>query len=112
MSQIALSILYKTKERLQQALEEIENLEAQLKELPLKTLGEIELTPQALDFLPWKLYESGRGAWIFSNLDNLTARTLRSLLEKANGRLELHGYLYRFSGLERKFISRYPMRGK
>ena len=108
MSQMAYSIISKVKEVLQTALKEVENLERQLAETEPKALGEIELTAEALNSLPWKPYQTGKGAWIFSNLDNPAVATLRNLLEKAGGRLELHGFIYRFSGSDRRFIARRP----
>ena len=77
-----------------------------IKELTEKTF----ISTSDLEKLPWKPFSSGNGSWIFSNLDNEIAKTLVELLKKYGGKIEIGNYVYRFSGENNRFISRYPKR--
>ena len=91
-----------------QRIEELERKKKILQEA--LTQPQIILKPQTLDQLPWKPYSHGNGSWIFSNLDNEIAKTLVELIKKYGGKIEIGNYVYRFSGENNRFISRYPKR--
>ena len=107
MSDIALDTIKAIRERLNEIIADLNKMEDALKNAPPGAIEEVELPKEALDGLPWKPYKSGKGSWIFSNLDDPVAKKLREFLVKNQGKLELHGAKYRFSGQEDKFISRY-----
>ena len=68
-----------------------------------------ELSNSDVEDLPWTPYKSGNGSWIFANLDTPIAMTLGQFIRKrGNNRLELYDYVYKFSGRDQVFISRYP----
>lgn len=68
-----------------------------------------DLKSADIEALPWTPYKSGKGSWIFANLDNPAAEKLCQLVEMtANGRLELFNHVYKFSGQDHAFISRFP----
>lgn len=58
--------------------------------------------------LPWKRYPRGSGMWIKADLPE--AEPLKKELEKYGGRLRVGGYDYRFSGDEKQFIARFPVK--
>ena len=107
MSDIALDTIKAIRERLNEIIADLNKMEDALKNAPPGAIEEVELPKEALDGLPWKPYKSGKGSWIFSNLEDATAKKLREFLAKNNGRLKLHDATYRFSGQDNKFISRY-----
>jgi hypothetical protein len=106
MSEMTLAVIAKVKEILRSGLDELEKLEKALKEAPPSAVAEIEFRAEELEKLPWKAYPSGRGSWVFSNLEDPIARHLRELLAREGGAAELHGVKYRFSGQGGKFIVR------
>jgi len=66
-----------------------------------------ELDPSFLDTLPWKTFSSGKGEWIFANVDG--AEVLREELTHADKKTLLIGYKrYRLSGDKNQFIQRFP----
>ncbi len=107
MNEIARDIIKAIRERLNEIIADLDKMEDALNNAPPGAVEEVELPKEALDALPWKLYKSGKGEWIFSNLENPTATNLRETLTKNNGKLKLHDATYRFSGQDNKFISRY-----
>ena len=107
MSEIALDTIKAVRERLNEAIADLNKMEEALQNAPPGAIEEVELPKEALDGLPWKPYKSGNGEWIFSNLENLIVQSLRNALAKNNGSIKLHGTTYRFSGDDNKFISRY-----
>ena len=108
MSEITLDTIKEIRERLNEIIADLNKREDALKTAPPGAVEELELPKEALDGLPWKPYKSGSGDWIFSNLENLVAQSLRKALIKNHGRMKLHDVTYRFSGDDNKFISRYP----
>lgn len=110
MSEIALDTIKAIKERLTEAIADLDRMEHALMNAPPGAIEEVELPQEALDGLPWKPYKSGKGEWIFSDLEDPTAKKLREALASNQGRIELHGFRYRFSGRDDRFISRYPRR--
>lgn len=107
VSELALSILKSVRQQLEECLNELDKIEKTVKAAPPEVIGELELTKEALQALPWKPYKSGRGSWIFRDLKNPTARVLAEALAKNGGNLELHGTHYRFSGQDNKFIAKF-----
>ncbi len=67
-----------------------------------------------LDELPWTAYKTkepakeGEAGWIFANTKG--AEELAKAIEKSEGKLELGVYEYRFSGKDRQFIARKPVK--
>jgi len=67
-----------------------------------------------LDQLPWTTYKTkepakeGEAGWIFTNTKG--AEELAKAMQKSEGKLELGAYEYRFSGKERNFITRKPVK--
>jgi len=67
-----------------------------------------------LDGLPWTTYKTkepakeGEAGWIFANTKG--AEELAKAMEKSEGKLELGAYEYRFSGKEKQFITRKPVK--
>lgn len=107
MSDTALETVKVIRERLSEIIADLDRMEDALKNAPPGAIEEVELPKEALEGLPWKPYKSGKGSWIFSNLEDPVAKKLREALAKNQGKLELHGAKYRFSGQEQKFISRF-----
>jgi hypothetical protein len=108
--EIVFGVIRRTKEILQNALVELEKFEKALRETPPQTFQQ-QPSKEDLDRLPWKSYSYGEGAWIFSDLNDPTVKSLVGLLQKSGGKVELHGYMYRFSGENNKFIARFPKKG-
>ena len=107
MSEIALDTIKAVRERLNEAIADLNKMEEALNNAPPGAIEEVELPKESLDGLPWKSYKSGSGEWIFSNLENLIVQSLREALVKNNSRIKLHDATYRFSGQDNKFISRF-----
>jgi len=69
-----------------------------------------------LDGLPWTTYKTkepakeGEAGWIFTNTKG--AEELVKAVQKSEGKLELGPYEYRFSGKEKQFITRSPVKVK
>jgi DNA uptake protein ComE-like DNA-binding protein len=67
-----------------------------------------------LDELPWTTYKTkepakeGEAGWIFANTKG--AEELAKAMQKCEGKLELGAYEYRFSGKEKNFITRKPVK--
>jgi hypothetical protein len=67
-----------------------------------------------LDKLPWTAYKTkepakeGEAGWIFANTNG--AEELVKAMQKCEGKLELGAYEYRFSGKEKNFITRKPVK--
>ena len=67
-----------------------------------------------LDQLPWTTYKTkepakeGEAGWIFANTKG--AEELVKAMQKCEGKLELGAYEYRFSGKEKNFITRKPVK--
>jgi hypothetical protein len=67
-----------------------------------------------LDKLPWTAYKTkepakeGEAGWIFANTEG--AEGLVKVMQKCEGKLELGAYEYRFSGKEKQFIARKPVK--
>jgi hypothetical protein len=67
-----------------------------------------------LDQLPWTTYKTkepakeGEAGWIFANTEG--AEELVKAMQKREGKLELGAYEYRFSGKEKQFIARKPVK--
>jgi hypothetical protein len=67
-----------------------------------------------LDQLPWTTYKTkepakeGEAGWIFANTKG--AEELVKAMQKCEGKLELGAYEYRFSGKEKQFITRKPVK--
>ena len=67
-----------------------------------------------LDQLPWITYKTkepakeGEAGWIFANTKG--AEELAEAIQKSEGKLELGAYEYGFSGKEKRFISRKPVK--
>jgi len=107
MSEIAIDMIKAIRERLNEIISDLSKMEDAMKNAPPGAIEEAELPKEALDGLPWKSYKSGSGEWIFSNLENLVAQSLREALARNNGKIKLHDFTYRFSGQDNKFISRF-----
>jgi len=80
-----------------------------------KPEGEIpKLDLAELDQLPWTTYKTkepakeGEAGWIFANTKG--AEELVKAMQKCEGKLELGAYEYRFSGKEKNFITRKPVK--
>lgn len=75
--------------------------------------GTAGFSPEELDALPWKVYASNKGAWVFSRQQDGTASMdpvisrLVGKLEK-EGPLKIHGRRYLLSGEKRQFLARFP----
>jgi hypothetical protein len=69
-----------------------------------------------LEELPWTTYKTkerakeGEAGWIFANTEG--AEELVKAIQRSEGKLELGPYEYRFSGKERQFITRRPLKVK
>ena len=78
--------------------------EVEIPKLDLAELGE----------LPWTTYKTkepakeGEAGWIFANTKG--AEELAKAMQKSEGKLELGAYEYRFSGKDRNFITRKPVK--
>jgi hypothetical protein len=82
--------------------------------------AEAEHIPQIdlaqLEELPWTSFQTkqpakpGEAGWIFSNTEG--AEELVKALEAKEGKLELAEYIFRFSGDQKQFISRSPVKAK
>jgi hypothetical protein len=76
-------------------------------EIPKLDLAELE-------GLPWTSYKTkepakeGEAGWIFANTKG--AEELAKAMQKTEGKLELGAYEYRFSGKEKQFITRKPVK--
>jgi len=76
-------------------------------EVPKLDLAELEQ-------LPWTAYKTkepakeGEAGWIFANTNG--AEELVKAMQKCEGKLELGAYVYRFSGKEKQFIARKPVK--
>ena len=62
---------------------------------------------EAIEGYPWTPFKQSDGEWVFSD----KAPELKAELEKHDGRMELAGYVYRFSG-DKRFIHRFPAKGE
>lgn len=105
MSETVFAVIRRTREILENALAELDKFERSLREAEPRAQAEVTLTPEVLDKLPWKRFPNGEGEWIFSDIDDPIVKTLRELLNKYSGKLEIHRYTYRLSS-NGKFISR------
>jgi hypothetical protein len=80
---------------------------------PAQPPGENQLTAQALDQLPWKLYREGhRAGWIFTEK---TPKPLVDRLEQEGKSIVIGDFRYRFSGPDEQpklFVSRAPVEEK
>ncbi len=65
-----------------------------------------ELDPSFLDTLPWKTFSSGKGEWVFANVEG--AEVLREELTHADKTLVIGYRRYRLSGDRNQFIQRFP----
>ena len=65
-----------------------------------------ELDPSFLDTLPWKTFSSGKGEWVFANVEG--AEVLREELTHADKTLVIGYRRYRLSGDKNQFIQRFP----
>ena len=110
MSGIALDTIKAIRERLNEVITDLDRMEDALHNAPPGAIDEIELPKEALEHLPWKAYKSGNGSWIFSDLEEPTAKKLKEALVENQGTMDLHGVQYRFSGQDDRFIARYPRR--
>jgi hypothetical protein len=65
------------------------------------------LDPSFLDTLPWKAFSSGKGEWIFANVEG--AELLLEELAHADKKIAVIGpRRYRLSGEKDQFIQRFP----
>jgi len=64
-----------------------------------------ELDPSFLDTLPWKTFASGKGEWIFANVEG--AEILREVLTHVDNVLVIGYKRYRLSGDKDQFIQRF-----
>jgi hypothetical protein len=64
-----------------------------------------ELDPSFLDTLPWKSFSSGKGEWIFANVEG--AEVLREVLTHVDNVLVIGYKRYRLSGDKSQFIQRF-----
>jgi hypothetical protein len=110
VSVIALDAVKAIREHLTEVIADLDRMADALQHAPPGAIEDVELPVDALDGLPWKAYTSGNGAWIFADHKDATAAKLRETLTSHRGTLELHGFRYRFSGQQNRFISRYPTR--
>ncbi len=80
---------------------------------PTQTVSGDQLTAQALDPLPWKLYREGhRAGWIFTEK---APKPLVDRLDEEGKSIVIGDFRYRFSGPEeqpRLFVSRVPLAEK
>jgi hypothetical protein len=80
---------------------------------PAQPPGENQLTAQALDRLPWKLYREGhRAGWIFTEK---APKPLVDRLEQEDKSIVIGDFRYRFSGPDEQpklFVSRAPVEEK
>ncbi len=66
-----------------------------------------ELDPSFLDTLPWKTFSSGKGEWVFTNVEG--AEVLREELTHTDKKTLVIGRRrYRLSGDKNRFIQRFP----
>ncbi len=107
LSEIALSIIQSIRQQLEECLGELEKIEKNIKESPPEMIGKTEFTKETPEELPWKSFRSGKGAWIFRNLNHPVAQMLVDMLARNGGSTELHGRQYKFSGPNNKLISRF-----
>lgn len=97
-------------EALQDALERISEIERTYREMPEEAKAELEVDPKEIENLPWRPYREGhRSGWIFSNQSG-AERLAEAIRSSHNGRIEIRGFEYRFSGDQDKFISRRPVK--
>jgi hypothetical protein len=77
-------------------------------------VGVPKLDLAELERLPWTAYKTkepakeGEAGWIFANTNG--AEELVKAMQKCEGKLELGAYEYRFSGKEKNFITRKPVK--
>jgi hypothetical protein len=96
------------KMRLEDILDQWLSLEAK-PEVEVPKLDLVEL-----DKLPWTAYKTkepakeGEAGWIFANTKG--AEELVKTMQKCESKLELGAYEYRFSGKEKQFIARKPVK--
>lgn len=64
-----------------------------------------ELDPSFLDTFPWKSFSSGKGEWIFANVEG--AEVLREVLTHVDNVLVIGYKRYRLSGDKNQFIQRF-----
>lgn len=107
MSNVPPIALKSIRERLEKCVIDIKEVERLLLRPSKNTNERISLSKETLDRLPWKLFKSGKGSWIYRDLPNPTAQLLVRLLVANGGSTELHGITYKFSGPNNKFISRF-----
>ena len=62
---------------------------------------------EIIERYPWNQFKNSEGKWIFAD----KAPELKAELEKHNGRMELGGFVYKFSG-DKRFIHRFPAKGE
>jgi len=112
MKDLALQVIEAEIAYHKQRIEELEkkkrDLEKALASPEVK--AKLVISPADLEKLPWKNYPNGKGSWIFADLQDPIAKTLVELLEEHSGKIKIGGFVYRFSGPNKKFVSRYPRR--
>ena len=64
-----------------------------------------ELDPSFLDTLPWKSFSSGKGEWVFANVEG--AEVLREVLMHVDNVFVIGDKRYRLSGDKNQFIQRF-----
>ena len=62
---------------------------------------------EAIEGYSWTPFKQANGEWVFAD----KAPELKAELEKHGGKMELNGYIYKFSG-DKRFIHRFPARGE
>lgn len=107
VSEIALSVVKSIRQRLEECVNDIKEVERSMLETPQVAVGKTNFSREALARLPWKPYRSGRGAWIFRDLRDPIAQILVDALARNGSSMELHGVQYKFSGQDNKFISKF-----
>ena len=70
-----------------------------------KKLESVRLA-EAIEGYSWTPFKQANGEWVFAD----KAPELKAQLEKHDGKMELAGYVYRFSG-DKRFIHRFPAKG-
>jgi len=94
---------------LSEILKRLDKIERVYEELPAKVKAEVELNPEDLDALPWRLYKEGhRSGWVFSDQEG--AEKLLELIKESKEDIHIGNFKYHLShGDNRSFISRNPV---
>ena len=105
--EIGLSAQLDASDNLDEVFKTLKGQVMRLHEMRFLEKAESVRLAEAIEGYPWNQFKNSEGEWVFAD----KAPELRAELEKHDGRMELAGYVYRFSG-DKRFIHRFPAKGE